>query len=73
LSVAVWDPTPGGKPDCGRRRISLARALRRLNVTPDAVAGRYELTCKGTGADAMLIINLLGADTERQGDADSAK
>jgi hypothetical protein len=44
-----------GKIDSGRRRISLARAIRHCGLTTAAVAARYNLHVKD---DQLLIINL---------------
>ncbi|MGD8450696.1 MAG: hypothetical protein PVJ57_02660 [Phycisphaerae bacterium] len=64
------------KTDSGRREINVLRALHRLNLTPEAVVGRYPLTVKGEGAGGMLIVNLVGdgaKDPEGEKDKGAAK
>jgi hypothetical protein len=46
------------KHDAGRRNVLIMRALRRLGVTPEAVAGRYALSQH----DGSLLILCLTAD-----------
>ena len=55
-SVAV-SLTAGHKRDTGRRALNVARAIGRLGLELDAVAGRYDLLTKGEGRDALLIVN----------------
>ncbi len=59
-SVAVSTVTSGkAKKDSGRRTLNLGRAIKRLDLQPEAVAGRYELVVRGKEGDAMLILNLM--------------
>ncbi len=61
-SVAVSIVTSGkGKKDSGRRTLSLTRAIKKVDLRPEAVAGRYELIVRGKTSDAMLIISLMPA------------
>lgn len=64
VSVACSPMLTHAKRDTGRRALNIVRALRRLSLTPEAAAGRYELATKGAGADALLIVNL-GASRDR--------
>jgi hypothetical protein len=60
-SVAVGVITKGKeKKDAGRRRIRLTRAIKRLDLTCEAVAGRFDLLAK----DDLIIIPLIGMDTK---------
>jgi hypothetical protein len=58
-SVAVGIVRKGAaKVDAGRRRIRLARGIKHLDLTPEAVAGRFDLLAK----DDLLILPLIGTD-----------
>ncbi|MFH1746180.1 MAG: hypothetical protein ABIG44_03965 [Planctomycetota bacterium] len=57
-SVACGVVTRKGGADSGRRRINVARAIKRLSLTPEACAGRYQLNVHH---DELLIVNLTGA------------
>lgn len=56
-SVAVSTVTRKGK-DTGRRRISLARAIKRCDVTTEAVAARYNLYRHDKDNEGLLIVCL---------------
>jgi len=58
-SVAVSMVTrKGGSKDTGRRRISLARAIKQCDVTTEAVAARYNLHRHDKDHEGLLIICL---------------
>ena len=58
VAVSIVSCGKGAKRhDSGRRRINVLRALRRLAVTAEAAAGRYDFMVKG---DELLIVNLIG-------------
>jgi len=57
-SVAVSTVTRKGGKDTGRRRISLARAIKQCDVTTEAVAARYNLHRHDKDNEGLLIICL---------------
>ena len=58
-SVAVATVTGKSKRDTGRRGLNVARAIRNVGLEVENVVGRYELMAKGSGRDALLIVNLM--------------
>jgi len=62
-SVAVTTLMTGKKTphDTGRRSLNAARAVRSLDLEPEAIRGRYSLDLHGQGRQAVLILNLMEA------------
>lgn len=61
-SVAISVVTSGkDKRDSGRRIILVSQALKRLALTPEAVAGRYTLQRHSEVTGTVLIVNLCEA------------
>jgi len=72
-SVAVSTVTRKGGKDTGRRRISLARAIKRCDLTTEAVAARYNIHRHDKDNEGLLIIQLtdgpLGDKKQKRKDA----
>ncbi len=63
-SVAISVVKTGKGHDSGRRSISRMRALKRIGVTAESVAGRFELLTKGDAGAELLIVALTSVTTE---------